>query len=101
MSSVWGHSVSGHSRNYSQTSGPDLGGMGGGKEPGSHHQDKKIIALKAATAEHTNRSTQRSDGKVDRTSASKAANFGSVPVSVQAEDLKKMVFTASLLGVQH
>ena len=43
----------------------------------------------------------RSDGQVDRASASEAVATGSIPVSGQAEDVKKMAFTASLLGVQH
>ena len=41
------------------------------------------------------------DGQVDRTSASEAVDAGSNPVSDQAEDFRKLAFTASLLGVQH
>ena len=43
----------------------------------------------------------RSDGQVDRTSASEAVDAGSIPVSGQAKDFRKSAFTASLLGVQH
>ena len=43
----------------------------------------------------------RSDGVVDRASASEAVDAGSIPVSGQAEDFRKLAFTASLLGVQH
>ena len=43
----------------------------------------------------------RTDGPVDRASASEAADAGSIPVSGQAEDFRKLAFTASLLGVQH
>ena len=43
----------------------------------------------------------RSDGVVDRASASEAVGAGSIPVSGQANDFRKLAFTASLLGVQH
>ena len=43
----------------------------------------------------------RSDGVVDRASASEEVDAGSLPVSGKAEDLRKLAFTASLLGVQH
>ena len=36
-----------------------------------------------------------SDGQVDRTSASEAVDAGSIPVSGQAEDFRKLAFTAS------
>ena len=43
----------------------------------------------------------QSDDVVDRASASEAVDAGSIPVSGQAEDFRKLAFTASLLGVQH
>ena len=43
----------------------------------------------------------RSDGVVDRASASEAVDAGSIIVSGQAEDFRKLAFTASLPGVQH
>ena len=46
-------------------------------------------------------SINRSDGVVDGASASEAVDAGSIPVSGQAEDFRKLAFTASLLGVQH
>ena len=42
-----------------------------------------------------------SDGQVDGASASEVVDAGSIPVSGQAEDSRKLAFTASLLGVQH
>ena len=41
----------------------------------------------------------RSDGQVDRASASEAADAGSIPVLGQAVDVRKLAFIASLLGV--
>ena len=41
-----------------------------------------------------------SDGVVDRASAAEAVDAGSIPVSGQVEDFRKLVFTASLLRVQ-
>ena len=43
----------------------------------------------------------RSDGVVDRASASEAVYEGWIPVSGQAEYFRKLAFTACLLGVQH
>ena len=43
----------------------------------------------------------RSDGIVDRASASEAVDAGLIPVFAQAKDFRKQAFTASLLGVQH
>ena len=43
----------------------------------------------------------RSDGVVNRASASKAVDAGSIPVSGQTEDFRRLAFTAFLLGVQH
>ena len=43
----------------------------------------------------------RSDGQVESTSASEAVGLGSIPESGQSEDFRKLIFTASQLGVQH
>ena len=43
----------------------------------------------------------QSDGVVDRASASEAVDADSSPMSGQAKDLRKLAFTASLLGIQH
>ena len=42
-----------------------------------------------------------SDGQVDRAFASEAVGAGSIPVPGQAENFRKLAFTASVLGVQH
>ena len=45
--------------------------------------------------------SNRSDGQVNRASASEAVDAGSIPVSGLAEGFRKLAFTASLLGIQH
>ena len=45
--------------------------------------------------------SSRSDGQVDRTSASDSVGLGLIPESRQAKDFRKLAFTAYLLGVQH
>ena len=43
----------------------------------------------------------RSGGIMDRVSTCEVVDVGSISVSGQAEDFKKLAFTASLFGVQH
>ena len=42
----------------------------------------------------------RSDDEVNKASASEAVDTGSISMSGQAEDFRKLAFTASLRGVQ-